>query len=331
MTKKILIIFGAGASYDYSNYARPSVLTDQLIGPSFINKLEISNIIKNYEEVAGIFSEITTQILNKKDTFESALQKIKDNFGEKAHRKAQFVSLEFFLKDTFDYISNQSNLINNYQALVTKIKDYNDGKAFVITFNYDSLFEKSITDQKYEDINHYLSNNIQIIKPHGSHDWAYISNRDNLEYEFMGCKDDYDYYKHYPNFLIQLRQQNTSPYHIDQIKNKAGLAKFPAIAVPLTDKEEFVCPPIHTQQIKVMLSNAEKILIIGWKAGDKILVELMKHNIAKQIPVTIVTESKKSSEEVMDNLKHIDKLTFNLVNEGFSGFIANGEVDKFFK
>jgi len=331
MAKNILIICGAGASFDYSNYAHPSILTNDLVNTNFINKPEISSIISKYPDMAGIFSEISTPVIENKQTFESSLQKIMDGVGDKKHRKEQFISLEFFLKDTFEWVSKQSNPINNYQALITKIKDYNEGKASVITFNYDSLLEQSITDEKYVDINHYLSNNIQIIKPHGSHDWAYMSDKNNLDYQWEGCITDCDYYKKHPEYLSQLRQIGAHPYHTNQLKNHSNLAIFPAIAVPLSNKDTFVCPERHTLQIKTVLKNADKILIIGWKAGDKILVDLIEKNINKQVPVTIVTEKKESSEEVASNLRHIKNLNFRLVNSGFSGFISSDEINVFFK
>lgn len=328
-----VIILGAGASYDYSVHEKPAPLTKDLVKGDILNR----DALKKYPDVAGLFSSITHAVLKKGKNFEIELQNIKNKFGNNFHRKEQFIALEFYLQELFKEISQKSHEINNYQALIDKIKDHNEGlaKACIVTFNYDTLLDKCIKPDGYDDINDYINSSLQLIKPHGSHDWVYVGDRDRLDYKWNEYKSDFDFYKKNPHYLNSLREKNAGPYTINQIvRNQVrsgSMAKFPAIAVPLQEKQELVCPLRHQTALKTSLQQADRLLIIGWRAADEYFLKLLEENIVKYIPITIVAESIESVAEIKKNLRKVAPINnFTLVSGGFTEFISGGESDEFF-
>jgi hypothetical protein len=202
-----VIILGAGASYDYSPHAQPAPLMKDLVSQAFLHGPSFTE----YPEAAALLSDVTYPVLKLQRNFEDVLQSIKEDAGNHPHRKAQFVALEFYFQNLFREISTRAHPINNYQTLISKINDFNQGKAHIITFNYDTLFEQSAGVGMWQEINAYTRNELKLIKLHGSHDWVYISDRGDLDYQWRGYANDFDFYK---NNLDHLRQKNVYPHHI---------------------------------------------------------------------------------------------------------------------
>ena len=182
----------------------------------------------------------------------------------------------------------------------------NNGQANIVSFNYDTLFESSIGMDIWQTMDSYIKNNIKLIKVHGSHNWIYIQSK-SLIFGPDADLSDYDFYIKNPDFLdnIRSRQKDVSPYtlaYINKLKDQGReFMKFPAIAIPLPDKSTFVCPQVHLQELAAALKSADRVLIIGWKAGDKHFLDFMKECLSKDVPITVVSSSKRSAEEIILN------------------------------
>jgi hypothetical protein len=325
-----VIILGAGASYDYSPHVKISPLTKDLVDPKYLQV----PFFEKYQEAADLFSSISHDVLSGRKTFEVALQELRDSVGNSAHRRAQFVALEFYLQALFNDISSHSHPINNYSALVGAIRDFNDGYATVVSLNYDTLFEKSVGSNIYKTMSDYTTRNIQLIKLHGSHDWAFITDRNSIEYQLGDHKDDYNFYKANPDYTSRLRKKNAYPYHINEIeqaqKGRAPIGRLPAIAIPLSSKLEFLCPPPHLAVLESTLQRTDRILIIGWKAADPALLELIQRNVEGDTTIYVVSSGKKSAENITQSLQGSRVFNFRPMTTGFSGFVNSEHIKEFF-
>ncbi|MDP3764130.1 MAG: hypothetical protein Q8Q95_00725 [bacterium] len=78
------------------------------------------------------------------------------------------------------------------------------------------------------------------------------------------------------------------------------------------------------------LPNTEKILIIGWKAGDSFILEKLK-TVKNPINLTVVSGTKNGTKEVARVIKKYVEVKKEVVFEGFSNFIGSDECNEFFK
>lgn len=331
---KPVIILGAGASYDYPIYSgiRPP-LTNDLVKEEFLDMEALSH----FKEAASLLTGMSYTILKGIKSFEEILMDIKKETGNLPHRKSQFVSLEFYLQRVFHSISIKAqHPLNNYKTLIQKIKDYNEGRAHIVSFNYDTLFESSVGIDFWQTMESYIKNDIKLIKVHGSHDWIYIDHKDSVMSGYLSNdNDDYDFCMKNPDYLDNLRslRKDISPYtiaHIEKRKDRGrGFIKFPAIAIPLPDKSAFICPQAHLRELELALNMADRVLIIGWKVGDKYFLDLMKEHLPDKVPITVVSSSKESAEEII--LSRLSDFSCKAASgDGFSDFVDSDEIKRFF-
>jgi hypothetical protein len=146
--------------------------------------------------------------------------------------------------------------------------------------------------------------------------------------------NDYDFYIRNPDYLDNLRslRKDIGPYPIAQIEKlkEQKFVRFPAIAIPLPDKSNFVCPQVHLRELESALKIADRVLIIGWKAGDGSFLDFMKECLPKEAFITVVSSSKKSAEEIISS--KLSDFSCGAANDGgFSAFVNGDEIKQFFK
>jgi hypothetical protein len=337
-----LIIFGAGASYDYSLLGKIAPLTKQLVDNEFLH----SDLLEKYTGSGDLLSEIIHQVRANNRNFEEVLAEIKERTKDSQQMRAHFVALEFYLKELFKRISLKKQAINNYKALINHINTYSNGKALVVSFNYDSLFEDSLLSGKPKKMDDYTTGNIKIFKLHGSHDWTYIHRFSELERKHLGIKDygiggGFDFCLKNPDFLEQIKKKEGYEYppihekEFEDEKERSDFFQFPAIAMPLTGKDSYISPPNHNKKLEQGLSEVDRILIIGWRAGDPLLLKTLKNHLpAMGYKIFIISNTKDSAEKIADTVKKALGITYGGVvfarGGGFSGFIASDTPTKFF-
>lgn len=316
-----LIILGAGASYDYSEHKQRPPMTNDLIKPEYLS----AGFLEKYHEAAGLISEISARIKTSGNdiSFEDVLQSIKGASDHTIRGRAQLLALQFYLQDLFHDISESSyHPINRYSALINHI-DRSGGKACIISFNYDTLLEKSFVGNFPKNIDSYVNGDIKVIKLHGSHDWFYEADSS------IGSspRQHLDFLTKHPEYLDNLRKKDFPPTHLKQL---GAPHRFPAIAIPLPEKQAFVCPSSHIRVLLQEMPVVDKILVIGWKAGDPALVELLKNYITQPVTAVIVSGSTEDSRKIRGRLEGINNITFSSEYVGFGAFMGSKECQTFF-
>lgn len=334
-----LIIFGAGASHGYSPYGNPPPLTDDLVDPRFLDSDMIRS--KKYRhEVASLLSEIAPQVVGKNKTFEDALTSIKKEMGHHSHRTDQLVGLQFYLKDYFEKISGSFQDINHYRTLLSKISDYNGGQACLVTFNYDTLLEQSIGRERFKSMRSYIDANPCVIKLHGSHDWAHIAKKNMvIDTEFSQIKDSVDFLKSDPNYIDRVRSKpsiGNNVFHKDEIAKSGegnNIFVLPAIAIPLFEKRDFLCPIQHFDALWKNIAQADRVLVIGWKAGDTNLIDAMRSYLKENTALTVVSQKIETAKEIAHKLfSEVGKFSsdYKYFGGGFAEFAPSENCNKFF-
>lgn len=331
-----VIILGAGASHDYID-SRDQVKNSQYRPPltkDLFNTKNFEAIITEFREVGKLTGDILYAVRGGQD-LESFLLTIREKaLAGKSHRQQQLVALMFYLHKLFQKVTDNygDQSANNYHRLINQIQD-NSGDATIITFNYDSLLEQSIVNlSQLSDLQSYLKGPIKVIKLHGSCDWVFYFEATWPEH----IKDAGGIYK----FLLQNyktldeRSKQEQEIHIKREYEQSSGGRpryyYPAIAIPLPNKHAFVCPDDHVKVMKKSLSQANKILIIGWKAGDENLIKIFEEIISHPVEVTIVSKGTQDAKEVENKLKHIVHFTFKTTRHGFTAFMGSSGCNRFF-
>lgn len=302
MQKPLVIILGAGAAFGYSETHKPP-LTKHLVDPTHFDH----NLLRKYEPAADLLSELHgyRQADGDNFNFESRIKEIKDGFGDQLHRRQQLVALQYYLRDKFAKESSRINPINNYKALISRVKDSAIPEVLVINFNYDSLFEDSISGREFSSMDSYFQNSIKILKPHGSHNWAYIL-RPGIRDPLAGDSTDYEFLMENPGHIEDLKGRGRiRPFHQNQLVGHAEVLKFPAIAIPIAGKQDFICPEEHMQRARIVMQKADKILIIGWKAGDENIISELRQNLPTRFGILVVTDQIENASKIAQKISSL--------------------------
>lgn len=351
-----LIIFGAGASFDSLKTLRhvgadrneldtwcPPLTRD------IFDVSRFSKIIEKYEDIKPLASTIIN-IAEEDSTFdfETYLTEQETQFPNKCY--PQIIALRYYLAELLSKVSfHFYRHTNNHRHLLDQIEK-RVGKAIVVNFNYDTLFEKNIRNiANSREIDSYITGDIKVIKIHGAHNWLFnpqsdftkssaydyfVSSGQTLHREY-NQKDkvhpvtikDFDYPNEDFN-LERYREHKENGY-----PGGTWLYYLPAVAIPIASKADFVCPSSHIKALTDALTDIDRILVIGWRAQDEHLLKLLKDHLKPKIKLTIVSSSEANAQKFSQNFKDIQQIDPKDVtiskSEGYTRYMIHREFENF--
>ncbi len=326
-----VIIIGAGASFDY--IPNNDIRRDGSYQPPMANGLfsrQFERFINLFPEVYGLSAGVATAIRNGSG-LEDYLLKVQGFAAKNKDRQQQINAMSFYLQKLFREVTinfgNQSS--NNYTSLVNYIKD-SGGNTTVINFNYDLLFEEAVGYQ-FDKVDSYIANPIKIIKVHGAYNWIKILSDEHGYLHEIG--NSYKFLMQEPWYLTRIKPSDDTIYIRDvyqQTVNSREFYYYPIIAIPVTGKNTFVCPEKHILSMTNALQEADKLLIIGWKAADSYLIKIMEEVIKKSLNTTVVSGTEKGIKEIQGRLSHIKNISFGPTVTTFSSFVGSSACEDFF-
>jgi len=296
---KPLVIFGAGASFDFFDETidksinrfqfRPP-LTDNIFDYRCFNEIQLDN---RYNLIRGLFGIIRDRI-NNKQSLEDAIESAIFN-GEVSEQELEI--LKNYLGHLFLKVSNenQNRTGNNYEKFF-KLLNHVCKKFTVVNFNYDFLAEKALWDSRMmpiKDINSYIDSDIKLIQIHGSVTWA-ENHKDGISRIVAG--------------------------------NRTNIEGKNLIAIPIagTTSKHFVCPLKHIEVLGKYMSEVNVIIIIGWKGTENHFNNMIK-SVGEVERIIIVGGEKDEYKKIINNIgfrdKIIDSDTTVVYVEGFSKFL----------
>lgn len=334
----LLTIIGAGASFDSSpshpltGLSQPIEARPPLANHLFDDRPLFADVLSAFPECHAIIPYLRKRKVG--DSVERVLQRFRMEALEDPQRYKQLAAIRYYLQSMLWSCENQwmgmTKGITNQTTLIDQLRHLGKRgeQSPIVTFNYDTLIERSLgtVGLRFESIQDYVSHaSWKLIKLHGSINWAReidtpisMANRGNgteVAREVIDRADNLEISQRYR--LVQNLPGNDRP--------DVGL--FPAIAIPVEDKDEFECPDAHVTVLSRILPNVDKMLIIGWRAGDRLLLELMSKAVKRPIRGLIVAGGKKDAEETITNVRTagID-CQFEIAEGGFTRFITSQAI-----
>ena len=362
----LLVIFGAGASYDSSrafpptapsaanqNFGTPSPPPDEseawrppLAFELFRdNKQRFGDIVARYPRLHPILDRLREPLNGR--SLEEELQFLQNEAEEYPERNQQLMSVRYYLRDLLAEVTEnwlKRTCLTNYAPLIDQVMPFTPAREPVclVTFNYDLLLDRalisfgynpqSLIDHRYFDAHPTL----KLFKPHGSVDWArFVDAPRDSRFGPQQLIEQAGGFKPSNDFIVANATDPRQLYIYDR-------PILPAIAIPVQTKSEdtFEWPPHHRVYLEQQLPSVTKILIIGWQAREAHFLKMLREKLPAQgHAVTHLLVVGKNSADANATLHFFASQLgrsgynplFSIANAGFSQFVANHEGESFFR
>jgi hypothetical protein len=195
----LLVIFGAGASYDSDPRLRPSShhraedkwrppLTDAL----FANREEFREFTTDFPRILPLVAQLGH--VSAGEPLEAILSRLADEVSDYPLRRSELAAVRYYLQrliwECERYWHPERKAVTNYLGLLDRIERWRKGESnnvVFVTFNCDRLFEfaasyymsdaKKIYNNEYTSLDVYVQQpRFPLVKLHGSIDWGYRIN-----------------------------------------------------------------------------------------------------------------------------------------------------------
>jgi hypothetical protein len=274
-----MVIFGAGASFDsLPPTSWPSGMGDTeresqppLTKDLFAPRRSFVGIMSSLAYAPVIVARLRNVAVLDGD-IEEAVQELVERVHDDPPIARQLMALRYYLQSVLGTCSTQwlglSGGASNYVDLLELIRRYRGTRnVLVVSFNYDTLLENAwatTLGNPLRRIEDYIAGagGWWLLKPHGSVNWSRVLDRPRSvdPSKIIGIADTLDL----DGPIVVASSITTNQMQI------------PAIAVPTTSKSLFECPPSHISTLKRALPTVDRVLTVGWKAGEEEFLDLCR-------------------------------------------------------
>lgn len=351
--KKILLITGAGASFDCIDEDRTGLPIDNRYQPPLtINLFQPPIPITGIPHGEG---EVIQRILAKHtiaakvgyklgmiDRSEIGLEERLNSIkcSQKLAIANQFWSVPLYLCELFQeisdkYLGSKKGIATNYSLLLDALIENGYTQLVWLNLNYDLFGDRAIIGitggLNFKNMSDYLNRktidgmSIKYTKPHGSINWV----REIKDTEFG---------------VSHIKEQQISKNIADAIGEEVYLNfeaknrkihevfQYPAITAPTGTYDNFVFED-HREQLSTAIKDIHKVLMIGFNALDQDILNFMKANLHLINDLKIVNgdfdSGRRSLQYLLDSgisTTPVIKIDPNdsIYDGGFSKFVNEG-------
>src|SRR5882762_3497761 len=183
----LLVIFGAGASYDSVAHLPLSAVNDNLHNPErpplanqlFDNRLIFVRAMREYPEVIPLAPPLRRPGV----VVEAELAKLKEQSKTYPPARRELAAIRFYLHSALWECQKQwhakHNGITNFAAFLRELERWRyerDEHVCLVTFNYDTMLEEAmelVLGCTFQGFSKFISQKgFSLIKLHGSIDWG---------------------------------------------------------------------------------------------------------------------------------------------------------------
>lgn len=346
----LMVIFGAGASYDsVSDFPPPARGSIQALNdldyrpPLAIDLFEKRKFfdpwVEEYHECSPVVPRLRQ--LPEGSNFEAELERLQAEGTNDLRRHVQLHAIRYYLRRIIwncgQQVINSYQGITNYASLLDRIRNWQVQRpgelVHFLTFNYDTLLEHACGTAlgiEFPSVPSYVNRvDHRVYKPHGSVNWVR-----QVDPNFASV-DDTDP-EHSIIRLGESLRLREDAYHIspsveDARSEGEGRYPYPAIALPVEKKSVFECPAKHLDLLREDMPKVTRLLIVGWRGTEAHFLKLWKENRVEAISkIAIVAGGSGEAEQVRRNLKPSGLVgDFLLSDTGFSALMTGSMLNEF--
>ena len=348
----LLVVFGAGASFDSTPLLRPGTSPDlDLWRPPLANDLfgerpGFRDVFTSFPQVVPLATRLGQA--SPEHPLERILTALRDEADEYAERHSQLAAVRYYLQQIIweceRYWLPQHRGATSYVTLLDQIQRWrrgNDAAVMFATFNYDRLLEyaasycisggQELYNNRFTSIDSYTQPpHFPVIKLHGSIDWGY---RVDTPLPIVEESNRH---------VWQIAAEVIRRFHTLQLSTEiektverppqpqGGHAYVPALAIPLDQKTDFACPPNHLVFFRDRLASVHHILAIGWRGTEAHFCEMLRANLPSGVCVRAVSGTEEASEETLSNLRAAGVGgAWEASSLGFADFVVSSDLGSF--
>lgn len=338
----LLVVFGAGASYDSVPHRPPDGPQGRPHRPPLANQLFEDRPL--FVDAMSRFPQcqpVIPDLRNVSATLgvEKVLSRLELEAAEYPERHKQLAAIKYYLHyvlwECERHWREQHNGITCYKTLLDQIEKWRypaGERVCLVTFNYDTMLEEALREffhLKLQHLDHYLFEHAgyTLIKLHGSTNWG----REVTTPFAPGTVPT-------THLIIESAAQlqisgryrivNSFPMLVED-----GYVLFPALAIPVEMKDSFECPDYHVKSLRGVLPEVTKILTIGWRATEADFLQMLRSPLPKLRNLMIVSGGHKWAQETYWNLGGGGRAlpAPTLAAGGFTELIRSREVEAFLR
>jgi SIR2-like domain len=332
----LMVIFGAGASYDSWSSYPPNVspLDDGNLRLPLANQLFLS--IPSFRVISQKYPPCQPLLpyLESHSNIEQELEKFREQSGSDPVCARQLLALQYYIRDVIRECesrwSARTHGVSNYKTLLDQIRKHPD--LCFVTFNYDTLLETALAGLGVQipNIAGYVSEpKCALFKLHGSTNWErrVPANKTTL-YAASSEPQEKDLLDSSPVFDDSSFVRKIGDPHSGESMTQRYYS-YPALAIPTAAKSTFVCPPEHVRVLTECIPKVTRILIVGWRAAEQHFLQMLATGLSKPVRVMAVCEKPDASTETLDRLKPIAPpgSTLLAARGGFTDFVKERESE----
>lgn len=345
----LLVIFGAGASYDSLppdildniviadiNNHRPPLAT-QLFEP----RPSFGAVLDKYPECAALVGELRGRI-NSGAAVEAELEQLLERAEEHPLLHRGLTALRFYLQEALWICGTRwrevSHGITNYATFFLRLDEWrhrHDETVCIVNFNYDLLADDALTSTIGVDLSSVemfvADERYKYLKLHGSSNWGrrvhapggtHYSKAAHARRILIENAPELDVTE---DFVLRDPDQppsDSSPY---------PSILLPALAIPVTTKYAFDCPGNQLNVLDRALRETMKILVVGWRGSEQHFLERLSGLPGMAPKVQIVGASDDGTMETAANLASVglDESVMARFTEGFSTYLQTDQMTDF--
>lgn len=359
----LMVIFGAGASYDsYTLYPPGTNLLDvDRLHPYFSRRddrpplaqdlftARYGEMAAKYPECQGLFFR-----LRQAASIERELERISNEQPHDPDVVIELLALRFYIRDVI-FSSNVgwnrfTSNITNYSALLRTLRSWQLRTGDIVcltTFNYDILLEAAwagVLHREFRFLPDFIADpNWKLFKVHGSVVWSHrVQNAATPDWSNADEFDEEAYRRAtYAAAVNSALQLEWTPDYASWTELEAkgggqgesGSLWLPAIAMPTQTKTSFECPAEHLDHLAALIPQVTHLLVIGWRGAEQHFLSMWQ---GPNKPVglqrlQLVTGSDADGQEVEKNLSEagLTCVDTRLATAGFSAFLQSGGDEDF--
>ncbi len=313
----IMVIFGAGASYDSVPSRPPELYTRgayesrlPLANELFLDTDLFNEGIERFNECKPIIPYLRS--IPPGATLEHELEVLQEEGKTDPVRLRQLAAIRFYLR----YVIWRSEVnwndvargVTNHVAVFDQLRRVRADNVTVllVTFNYDTMIETALLSSPINlsigELQHYVQNDaFKLFKLHGSVNWAR-----EIESEVIDISSSTEWqvanqliYRA-PDLKISDRFITVPSNSIGKVGN---VPVYPGIAIPVETKSNFECPSDHLDCLCKHLGKVTNVVTIGWSAQEQHFLKLLKEHLTEEISIYSVAAGKQDAEAVLQRIK----------------------------
>jgi hypothetical protein len=345
----LMVIFGAGASYDSSATDPADKKTHPDDRPPlavhlFDNRPAFSKVLREFPDCQSIASDLRDR--GPRLGVERVLEELQAESANDPIGKREMAAVRYYLqkiiRDCEQRWEERHSGATNYRTFMRRVRVHHKGPVSIVTFNYDTMLEKAMPSLGVEiqKISDYVGGNqYKVFKVHGSVNWMRVFTP-SFDMSKVSSQDLHKWLIRHADLIFRDLDRMNDFEMVDDISEGKLLWKdptrapteyalFPAIAIPVESKVSFEMPKEHLNQLKKVMPSITKLLVIGWRATDLPFLEILREAPIAQ--VDIVCENADKAREVRHQLLlgGINPNRTNTNYQGFTEFILSGKAQIF--